>query len=118
MPAIVRLETFANEFVCFVRVTAEDGAFGWGQTSTCNADITAQVFHRQVAPWALGADEADIGALVERIERKEHKYPGSYRCRALAGLDTALRDLAGRRAEKPAVALSSRRRATPPTASG
>ena len=105
MPAIVRLETFANEFVCFVRVTAEDGAFGWGQTSTYNADITAQVFHRQVAPWALGADEADIGALVERIERKEHKYPGSYRCRALAGLDTALWDLAGRRAEKPVVAL-------------
>ena len=34
MARIARLETFHSEFVCFVRVTAEDGAFGWGQTST------------------------------------------------------------------------------------
>jgi L-alanine-DL-glutamate epimerase-like enolase superfamily enzyme len=105
MPQIARLETFHNEFVCFVRVTAEDGAFGWGQTSTYNADITAQVFHRQVVPWALGANCEDIAGLVHLIERREHKYPGSYRARALAGLDTALWDLAGRRAGKPVASL-------------
>lgn len=105
MPRIVRLETFHNEFVCFVRVTAEDGSFGWGQTSTYNADITTEVFHRQVVPWALGAESEDILGLVQNIERREHKYPGSYRCRALAGLDTALWDLAGRREEKPVAAL-------------
>lgn len=105
MDRIVRLETFHNEFVCFVRVTAEDGAVGWGQTSTYNADITAQVFHRQVVPWALGADSSDIAGLVHLIERREHKYPGSYRARALAGLDTALWDLAGRRAGKPVASL-------------
>jgi len=105
VPRIARLETFHNEFICFVRVTAEDGAFGWGQTSTYNADITAQVFHRQVVPWALGADSEDIAGLVHRIERREHKYPGSYRCRALAGLDTALWDMAGRRAGKPVASL-------------
>jgi L-alanine-DL-glutamate epimerase-like enolase superfamily enzyme len=102
---IASLETFANEFVCFVKVTTEDGSIGWGQTSTYNADITAQVFHRQVAPWALGADAFDIGSLIARIEEREHKYPGSYRCRALAGLDTALWDLRGRVAEKPVVEL-------------
>ncbi len=105
MSAIVRLETFHNEFVCFVRVTAEDGAVGWGQTSTYNADITAQVFHRQVVPWALGADASDIGGLVRLIERREHKFPGSYRARALAGLDTALWDMAGKRAGKPVASL-------------
>jgi L-alanine-DL-glutamate epimerase-like enolase superfamily enzyme len=31
---IASLETFANEFVCFVRLTTESGAVGWGQTST------------------------------------------------------------------------------------
>jgi L-alanine-DL-glutamate epimerase-like enolase superfamily enzyme len=102
---IARLETFSNEFVCFVRVTTDDGASGWGQTSTYNADITATIFHRQVAPWALGADATDIDALVARIEEREHKYPGSYRCRALAGLDTALWDLHGRLARKPVVEL-------------
>lgn len=105
MPRIARLETFHNEFVCFVRVTAEDGTFGWGQTSTYNADITAQVFHRQVVPWALGADSGDIAGLVHLIERREHKFPGSYRARALAGLDTALWDMAGRRAGKPVASL-------------
>lgn len=102
---IAKLETFSNEFVCFVRVTTESGDTGWGQTSTYNADITATIFHRQVAPWALGADAADIDGLVRRIEEREHKFPGSYRCRALAGLDTALWDLRGRIEQKPVIEL-------------
>ena len=93
---IASLETFSNEFVGFVRVRTDDGAEGWGQVSTYNADITALVFHRQVAPWALGADALDIDALVDRSPRREHKFPGSYLRRALAGLDTALWDLRGK----------------------
>lgn len=102
---IARLETFHDQFVCFVRLTTDTDAVGWGQTSTYNADIAATIFHRQVAPWALGADALDIDALVARIEEREHKFPGSYRCRALAGLDTALWDLRGRIAGKPVVEL-------------
>lgn len=103
--AITKLETFSDQFVCFVKVTTSDGHFGWGQTSTYNADITAQIFHRQVAPWALGQDASDIGALITLIEAREHKFPGSYRCRANAGLDTALWDLRGRAQGKPVVEL-------------
>jgi L-alanine-DL-glutamate epimerase-like enolase superfamily enzyme len=99
------LETFHDAYVCFVRLTTSLGHVGWGQTSTYNADITAQIFHRQVAPWALGADAADIGGLITWIEEREHKYPGSYRCRALAGLDTALWDLRGRVTGRPVVEL-------------
>jgi len=102
---IASLETFANQFVCFVRLTTDSGAVGWGQTSTYNADITAAVFHRQVAPWTLGANALDIEALITRVEEREHKFPGSYRCRALAGLDTALWDLHGKLAGKPVVEL-------------
>ncbi|HSY47042.1 MAG TPA: mandelate racemase/muconate lactonizing enzyme family protein [Steroidobacteraceae bacterium] len=102
---IASLETFASQFVCFVRLTTDSGAVGWGQTSTYNADITAAVFHRQVAPWTLGADALDIEALITRVEEREHKFPGSYRCRALAGLDTALWDLRGKLAGKPVVEL-------------
>ena len=66
MHRIVRLETFHNEFVCFVRVTAEDGAVGWGQTSTYNADITAQVVHRQIVPWRMirNASQVSVSCLV------------------------------------------------------
>ena len=65
--AITKLETFSDQFICFVKVTTSDGYFGWGQTSTYNADITAQIFHRQVAPWALGKEASDIEALITLI---------------------------------------------------
>ena len=55
MLKITKLETFADDFTCFTRVSCEDGSFGWGQCANYNADITAQIFHRQIAPWALGA---------------------------------------------------------------
>ena len=67
---IQRIESFCNEFVGFVRVTTEDGAQGWGQVSTYNADITVQVLHRQVAPWSLGQGCMDIDALMDRISEK------------------------------------------------
>jgi hypothetical protein len=102
---IRRLETFSNRHIGFVRVTAEDGSQGWGQLSTYNSDITAQILHRQVAPWALGADTFPIGPLLDRIEEKEHKFPGSYLKRAMGGLDTALWDLRGKLEGKPVVAL-------------
>jgi len=105
MTAIRRLETFATPDVAMVRVTTEDGAIGWGQTSTYNADITAQIFHRQVAPWVLGREAEDIEGAVRIVEEREHKFPGSYRCRALAGLDTALWDWAGRKAGLPVATL-------------
>ncbi len=105
MPRIARLETFTDPFVCFVRVTDDEGRTGWGQTSTYHADITATIFHRLVAPHALGRPDGDILDLVRRCEEKEHKFPGSHRARALAGLDTALWDLHGKRAGKPVAAL-------------
>jgi L-alanine-DL-glutamate epimerase-like enolase superfamily enzyme len=94
------IETFCNEFVGFVRVTAEDGAEGWGQLSPYNADITALVLHRQVAPWSLGWDASDIAGLMDIIPLREHKFPGSYLRRAMCGLDTALWDLRGKREGK------------------
>ena len=97
---LTKIETFSNRFVGFVRVTTEDGRQGWGQVSTYNADITAQVLHRQVAPYALGNDALDTDLWIDRILEKEHKFPGSYICRALCGLDTALWDLCGKIEEK------------------
>ena len=93
---ITSLETFCTEFVGFVRVRTDEGAEGWGQVSTYNADITALIVHRQIAPWALGADALDIDSLVDLIPEREHKFPGSYLRRAIAGLDTALWDLRGK----------------------
>ena len=93
---IASIETFSTRDVGMVRVRTDDGAFGWGQVSPYNADITAQVVHRQVAPHALGQDALDLERLSDLVLEREHKFPGSYMCRALCGLDTALWDLRGR----------------------
>ncbi len=93
---IKSIETFANEFVGFVRVTSDDGSQGWGQVSTYNSDISATVLHRQVASWALGENAYDIDHLMDVVPEREHKFPGSYLRRAMGGLDTALWDLRGK----------------------
>ena len=93
---IDRIETFSREYLAFVRATCRDGSIGWGQVSPYNADITAQVLHRQVAPWSVGKSSDDIAGIVKEIPEREHKFPGSYLRRALAGLETALWDRQGK----------------------
>ena len=102
---ISSIETFAKLKVGFVRVVADTGDEGWGQVSTYNADITCQILHRQIAPWALGEGTDELDSLLDTIYEREHKFPGSYMCRALAGLDTAIWDLRGKRRGKPVVEL-------------
>ena len=104
-PRITRIETFATPLIGFVRVTAEDGAQGWGQVSTYNSDITCQILHRQVAPWALGRGAHALEDVIAEIPLREHKYPGTYLCRAMAGLDTAVWDLRGKAVGLPVAAL-------------
>ncbi len=105
---IASLETWCNEFVGFVRITFDNGAQGWGQVSTYNSDITCTVFHRQVAPWALGwsiETPADIDTLLDLVTEREHKYPGSYLRRAMAGLDTAIWDCLAKQQGVPVASL-------------
>lgn len=102
---LTAIETFSTADMGFVRVTAEDGSIGWGQVSTYNADITAQVLHRQVAPWTLGVDTTDLDDLLDVVAEREHKFPGSYLRRAMAGLDTAIWDLRGKQAGVPVTVL-------------
>lgn len=102
---ITAVETFSNEYIGIVKVRCEDGSEGFGQVATYNADISAMVLHRQVAQHALGSDCEDIEGIAERCIRAEHKFPGSYVCRALAGVDTALWDLRGKRAGKSVAQL-------------
>ena len=99
------IESFSTDAVGFVRITAEDGSQGWGQVSTYNSDITVQVLHRQVAPWTLGRDTNDLDDLLDIVTEREHKFPGSYLRRAMAGLDTAVWDMRGKQLGKPVVEL-------------
>lgn len=102
---LVRLETFTTRDVGFVRATSDAGAQGWGQVSTYHADVTCTIFHRQIAPHALGCDALDFADTLALIGEREHKFPGSYLRRAMTGLDTALWDLRGHVEGKPVASL-------------
>jgi len=94
------IETFSNEKLCIVRIRSDDGFEGYGQTAPYHANISALVLHQQLSPHVLGKevnDPQDIAALAETCIVREHKFPGSYLCRAVAGIETALWDLLGKR---------------------
>ena len=97
---IKSVETFTKGNVSFVRIRANDGAEGFGQISTYDADISAMIMHRKIARHAIGKDPVDIDAIVDRCIEANYKYPWSFVCRALSGLDTAIWDLLGKREKK------------------
>jgi L-alanine-DL-glutamate epimerase-like enolase superfamily enzyme len=102
---ITRVESWTQGQFGFVRLTTSDGREGWGQLSSYEPDISATVLHRQVAPHVLGSDPAQIDALVDRVIDANMKFPWSYVCRALSGVDTAIWDLYGTITGKPVCAL-------------
>lgn len=97
---IKSLETFVKGHIGLVRVTSDTGAIGFGQMAPYLADVSAIVFHKQVARHVLGKDASDPEALANGVIEAEYKFPGSYVCRAVAGLETALWDLIARDAGK------------------
>ena len=102
---LTSIETFTDQWVGFVRVTTDCGVEGWGQVSTYHADITVQVLHRQVAPWMLDRALDDLDDVLDLVTEREHKFPGSYLRRAMAGVDTAIWDVRGKIAGQPVVSL-------------
>jgi len=102
---IAKVESWTQGQYGIVRVTTRDGREGYGQLSSFEPDITATVLHRQVAPHALGSDPAQIDALVDCVIDANMKFPWSYVCRALAGVDTAIWDLYGKIRGKPVCEL-------------
>jgi L-alanine-DL-glutamate epimerase-like enolase superfamily enzyme len=102
---ITKVESWTQGGYGLVRITTQDGREGWGQLSSFEPDITATVLHRQVARHVLGSDPAQIDALVDRVIDANMKFPWSYVCRALSGVDTALWDLYGKIKGQPVCAL-------------
>ncbi|MBM4149514.1 MAG: mandelate racemase/muconate lactonizing enzyme family protein [Lentisphaerae bacterium] len=104
---IERIETYANDALCVVKVYTDDGVYGVGQTAPFDADITALIVHRRMAPIYLGKDPRRMEELAREaiFGASNHKFMGSHLYRALAGVDTALWDIAGKVAGKPVCAL-------------
>ena len=98
---IERIETFQNSHIAVVRVTGADGDVGIGQTAPYEIASTVHVLHEIVAPFFLGRNAWDAEALVDEFLRNTYKFPSSFLLRAVAGIETALWDMMGRRAAEP-----------------
>ncbi len=94
----------------FVRLTAHDGAFGWGEVfanwPAAGAEHRAHLLIQDIAPLVLGQPSDDPEQLWHDLTRKTHIR--ALQCgewgpfaQVLAGLDTACHDLAARRAGLP-----------------
>jgi L-alanine-DL-glutamate epimerase-like enolase superfamily enzyme len=102
---IKKIETFSKPEVALVRITTDNNMQGWGQISTYNSDISSLILHRDIANRVLGKDPADIDEIVDTCIESNLKYPWSYICRALGGVDTAIWDLYGKIKQKPVCEL-------------
>jgi L-alanine-DL-glutamate epimerase-like enolase superfamily enzyme len=102
---IKKIETFSKPEVALVRITTDNDMQGWGQISTYNSDISTLVLHRDIANRILGKDPANIDEIVDHCIESNLKYPWSYICRALGGVDTAIWDLYGKIKQKPVCEL-------------
>jgi L-alanine-DL-glutamate epimerase-like enolase superfamily enzyme len=99
------IETFQREQLALVRITASDGKIGWGQIAPYEADISTEVLHRLIARLVIGRDISEIDAINDAVIDAQLKFPWSFLCRALAGVDTALWDLYGQITGKPVAVL-------------
>ena len=98
---ITHIETLLWEQVAVVRVQADNGAEGIGQTSPFQAPITVETLHRMVAPVFLGQSPWNVTALVDECLRRNYKFTGTFQYRALCGVETALWDLLGQVTDQP-----------------
>ena len=90
-----------------VKIDTDDGLTGWGEAYGYNATpATKVVLDSLIAEQVVGRDPTDIDVLMTDLQRSLHLF-GRYGITmfALSGVDIALWDLAGKRAELPLVQL-------------
>ncbi len=86
-----------------VRIETAGGLVGWGEAFGHGAiPATKAALDTLVAPWLLGRDASQIGAIADGLAQAMHLFgrngPLTY---AIAGVDIALWDMAGKRAGLP-----------------
>lgn len=87
-----------------VRITADDGAVGWGETyGICAPRATCEIINDLLAPELIGADPDCVTTLWDTLYglMRVRGCTGGFHLDAIAALDIALWDLKGRLREVP-----------------
>jgi len=97
-----------------VKVTAEDGTVGWGETYGIVAPhAVTTIIDDVLAPIAVGRDARDVAVIQEDLYdlMRVRGFHGGYYVDAIAGVDIALWDLCAKLADLPLVKLLGGQRA-------
>ena len=87
-----------------VRVTADDGAIGWGETyGICAPRATCEIINDLLAPVVIGAQPADVEAIWDELYglMRVRGCSGGFHVDAIAAIDIALWDLYGKQRGVP-----------------
>jgi L-alanine-DL-glutamate epimerase-like enolase superfamily enzyme len=93
---------------CLVKVTADDGTFGWGEAQApLTPETPCALITTLLGPALLGQNPLATGAMYDRLYHLmlARGHVGSFLMDAVAGLDTALWDLKGRKYGVPILEL-------------
>src|SRR5918998_3453025 len=93
---------------CLVKVTADDGTVGWGEGhAPLGPRATAAVVEDVLAPLLVGEDPLAVELLWERMycSMRLRGHVAGYQLEAIAGIDIALWDLAGKLLDLPVYRL-------------
>ncbi|MGH2533149.1 MAG: mandelate racemase/muconate lactonizing enzyme family protein [Thermomicrobiales bacterium] len=89
---------------CLVRIETASGAVGWGEAKApVGAEATARIVENLLGPIVTGANPLDIRVLWERmyLAMQVRGHTSGFWLEAIAGVDIALWDLAGRLLGQP-----------------
>lgn len=103
---IAKVEAFPVRSAVFVKVTADDGSFGWGEAGHSGGAMVARLVNRTMNEDLVGDDVfAGEASWAKLFFEHDELGPGGLVSQAIAGIDCALWDLRGRLLKQPVWAL-------------
>ena len=94
---IAEIKTYVVPGACFVKATASNGAFGWGEADADNPPLMGAFINNGLKQEVIGQPVWDAERLWDRMFYANHDHgPGGALANAIAGIDIALWDLRGR----------------------
>jgi len=91
-----------------IKITAEDGTVGWGETYGIIApDAVKNIIHDVIGPVLIGRDPRDVTVIQEDLYdlMRIRGFFGGFYVEAIAGVDIGLWDLTGKLLKQPVVKL-------------
>ena len=103
---VAAVEAFTVPAATYVKVTADDGTFGWGEAGRSGHAMVSHLINRQMAEAVIGDDVfAGEASWARLLFEFDELGPAGLVAQAIAGIDWALWDLRGKLLGQPVWAL-------------